>query len=82
VRGDRSGGGRGGLRLELARLGTSCAGILITTATSTTSAALPTSPEGTGAEVWMPEGEREKARALPGVRPGGVPDGRTRPSIS
>lgn len=62
------------LRLELARLGTSCAGILVTHTDLDHIGAVAELAQDTGAEVWCPAGEadvlRDPAR-LP--RSGGVP---------
>lgn len=63
------------LRLELARLGTSCAGILVTHGHFDHVGGVADLAEGTGAEVWMPEGERERLERFPEFAPVGV-DGR------
>jgi glyoxylase-like metal-dependent hydrolase (beta-lactamase superfamily II) len=63
-----------GLRLELARLGTRCAGILVTHTDLDHIGAVAELAEGTGAEVWCPAAEAEVLRdptRLP--RSGGVP---------
>jgi len=54
------GGDAAQLRLELARLDTACAGILITHGHFDHLGGVADLAEGTGAEVWMPEGERER----------------------
>lgn len=62
------------LRLELARLGTSCAGILVTHTDVDHIGGVAELAHGTGAEVWCPAGEVEILRdptRLP--RSGGVP---------
>ncbi len=66
------------LRLELARLGTSCAGILVTHGHFDHVGAVADLAEGTGAEVWMPAGERERLERFPEFAPAGV-DGRAYP---
>src|SRR5947199_10503001 len=67
------GGDAADLRLELARLGTSCAGILITHGHFDHLGGVADLAEGTGAEVWMPEGERERLERYPAFAPVGVP---------
>ncbi len=67
------GGDAADLRLELARLGTSCAGILITHGHFDHLGGVADLAEGTGAEVWMPEGERERLERYPEFAPVGVP---------
>lgn len=62
------------LRLELARLGARCAGILVTHTDVDHIGAVAELAGGTGAEVWCPAGEAEILRdptSLP--RSGGVP---------
>jgi len=66
------GGDAADLRLELARLGTSCAGILITHGHFDHLGGVADLAEGTGAEVWMPEGERERLERYPEFAPAGV----------
>ncbi len=67
------GGDAASLRLELARLGTSTAGILITHGHFDHLGGVADLAEGTGAEVWMPEGERERLERYPEFAPVGVP---------
>jgi hydroxyacylglutathione hydrolase len=67
------GGDAADLRLELARLGTSCAGILVTHGHFDHLGGVADLAEGTGAEVWMPEGERERLERYPEFAPVGVP---------
>ena len=62
------------LRLELARMGTKAAGILVTHADVDHIGAVADLAEGTGAEVWAPAGELEVLQT--GVTRGG---GRVRP---
>ncbi len=50
------------LRLELARVGARCAGILVTHTDLDHIGAVAELAEGTGAEVWCPEGEAEILR--------------------
>src|SRR5262245_23783143 len=66
------GGDAADLRLELARLGTSCAGILVTHGHFDHLGGVADLAEGTGAEVWMPEGERERLERFPEFAPAGV----------
>src|SRR2546423_4434443 len=66
------GGDAADLRLELARLGTACAGILITHGHFDHLGGVADLAEGTGAEVWMPEGERERLERYPEFAPAGV----------
>lgn len=47
------------IRLRLARLGAACAGILLTHSHYDHLGALADLAEGTGAPVWLPEGERD-----------------------
>src|SRR4051794_41985406 len=65
------GGDAAPLRLELARLGASTAGILITHGHFDHVGGVADLAEGTGAEVWMTEGERERLEQFPGVAPRG-----------
>jgi hydroxyacylglutathione hydrolase len=67
------GGDAAALRLELARLGTACAGILITHGHFDHLGGVADLAEGTGAEVWMPEGERERLERFTEFTPAGVP---------
>jgi glyoxylase-like metal-dependent hydrolase (beta-lactamase superfamily II) len=67
------GGDAADLRLELARLGTTCAGILITHGHFDHLGGVADLAEGTGAPVYMPEGERELLERYPEFAPVGVP---------
>ena len=67
------GGDAASLRLELARLGTSTAGILITHGHFDHLGGVADLAEGTGAEVWMTEGERERLEQFTEFAPVGVP---------
>lgn len=67
------GGDASALRLELARLGTACAGILVTHGHFDHLGGVADLAEGTGAEVWMPEGERERLERYLEFAPAGVP---------
>ena len=67
------GGDAAGLRLELARSGASCAGILITHGHFDHLGGVADLAEGTGAEVWMPEGERELLERYTEFAPLGAP---------
>ncbi len=67
------GGDAAALRLELARLGTGCAGILVTHGHFDHLGGVADLAEGTGAEVWMPEGERERLERFTEFAPVGVP---------
>jgi glyoxylase-like metal-dependent hydrolase (beta-lactamase superfamily II) len=67
------GGDAADLRLELARLGTACAGILVTHGHFDHLGGVADLAEGTGAEVWMPEGERERLERYAEFAPVGVP---------
>src|SRR3954467_8441834 len=67
------GGDAAELRLELARLGTSCAGILITHGHFDHLGGVADLAEGTGASVWMPEGERDRLQRYQEVAPVGMP---------
>ncbi len=58
------------LRLELAGMGTSCAGILVTHADVDHIGGVADLAEGTGAEVWAPAGEADALRE--GVTRGGM----------
>jgi hydroxyacylglutathione hydrolase len=60
------------LRLELARLGTACAGILVTHGHFDHVGGVADLAEGTGSEVWMPEGERERLERFPEFAPVGI----------
>ena len=67
------GGDAAELRLELARLGTSCGGILVTHGHFDHLGGVADLAEGTGAEVWMTEGERERLERFTEFAPVGVP---------
>ena len=66
------GGDAASLRLELARLGASTAGILVTHGHFDHLGGVADLAEGTGAEVWMTEGERERLERFPEFAPVGV----------
>lgn len=61
------------LRLELARMGSSCAGILITHGHYDHLGAVADLAEGTGASVTMPEGERELLERFRDYAPAAFP---------
>ena len=67
------GGDAAGLRLELARAGAACAGILITHGHFDHLGGVADLAEGTGAPVWMPEGERALLERYPEFAPVGMP---------
>ena len=67
------GGDAADLRLELARAGASCAGILITHGHFDHLGGVADLAEGTGAPVWMPEGERALLERYPDFAPAGAP---------
>src|ERR1041385_638001 len=67
------GGDAASLRLELARLGTSCGGVLITHGHFDHLGGVADLAEGTGAEVWMPEGERDRLERYAEFAPVGMP---------
>jgi len=82
VRADRSapeavvidpGGDAADLRLQLARIGTACAAILITHGHFDHVGGVADLAEGTGADVWMPEGERDRLERYGEFAPVGVP---------
>ena len=66
------GGDVADLRLELARSGATCAGILITHGHFDHLGGVADLAEGTGAPVWMPEGERDLLERFPEFAPIGV----------
>ena len=67
------GGDAADLRLELARLGAATAGILVTHGHFDHLGGVADLAEGTGADVWMPEGERERLERFTEFAPVGVP---------
>ena len=67
------GGEAAELRLELARMGAACAGILITHGHFDHLGGVADLAEGTGVEVWMPEGERVLLERFPEFAPTGAP---------
>jgi glyoxylase-like metal-dependent hydrolase (beta-lactamase superfamily II) len=67
------GGDAANLRLELARLGTSCAAILITHGHFDHLGGVADLAEGTGAEVSMPAGERDLLERYGEYAPVGTP---------
>jgi hydroxyacylglutathione hydrolase len=67
------GGNATELRLELARLGTSCAAILVTHGHYDHIGGVADLAEGTGAPVWMPEGERDLLERYTEFAPVGAP---------
>src|SRR5205085_10411358 len=67
------GGDASMLRLELARLKTSCAAILITHGHFDHLGGVADLAEGTGAPVYMPEGERDRLERYPEFAPAGAP---------
>lgn len=66
------GGNAAELRLDLARTGAACVAILITHGHWDHLGGVADLAEGTGAEVWMPEGERERLERYPEFAPAGV----------
>jgi hydroxyacylglutathione hydrolase len=66
------GGEAAELRLQLARLGTSCAAILITHGHFDHLGGVADLAEGTGAPVYMPEGERDRLERYPEFAPAGM----------
>ncbi|HZD87701.1 MAG TPA: MBL fold metallo-hydrolase [Gaiellaceae bacterium] len=66
------GGEAADLRLELARLGTSCAAILVTHGHFDHISGVGDLAEGTGAEVWMPAGEADRLERFPEFAPVGI----------
>jgi len=67
------GGDAAELRLQLARSGASCAAILITHGHFDHLGGVADLAEGTGAPVYMPEGERDRLERYPEFAPVGVP---------
>ena len=67
------GGDAASLRRELARMGAACAGILITHGHFDHLGGVADLAEGTGAEVWMPEGERALLERFAEFAPVGAP---------
>jgi hydroxyacylglutathione hydrolase len=67
------GGEAAELRLQLARLGTSCAAILITHGHFDHLGGVADLAEATGAPVYMPEGERDRLERYPEFAPAGMP---------
>jgi hydroxyacylglutathione hydrolase len=67
------GGDAASLRLELARLGASAAAIFVTHGHFDHLGGVADLAEGTGAEVWMTEGERGRLERFPDGAPVGVP---------
>jgi glyoxylase-like metal-dependent hydrolase (beta-lactamase superfamily II) len=61
------------LRLQLARLGTTCAAILITHGHFDHLGGVADLADGTGAPVYMPEGERDRLERYPEFAPAGMP---------
>jgi glyoxylase-like metal-dependent hydrolase (beta-lactamase superfamily II) len=67
------GGDASALRLELARLKTSCGAILITHGHFDHLGGVADLAEGSGAHVYMPEGERDLLERYPDFAPTGMP---------
>lgn len=67
------GGNAAELRLELARTGAACAGILVTHGHFDHIGGVADLAEGTGAPVWMPEGERDLLERYGEFAPAGAP---------
>jgi glyoxylase-like metal-dependent hydrolase (beta-lactamase superfamily II) len=67
------GGEAAELRLQLARLGASCAAILITHGHFDHLGGVADLAEGTGAPVYMPDGERDRLERYPEFAPVGMP---------
>ena len=67
------GGDAAQLRLELARMGTSCAAILITHGHFDHLGGVADLAESSGAPVYMPEGERDRLERYPEFAPLGAP---------
>jgi hydroxyacylglutathione hydrolase len=68
------GGDAADLRLELARSGASCSAILITHGHFDHVGGVADLAEGTGAPVYMPEGERDRLERYGEFAPAGMPD--------
>ncbi len=67
------GGEASELRLQLARFGTTCAAILITHGHFDHVGGVADLAEGTGAPVYMPEGERDRLERYAEFAPAGMP---------
>jgi hydroxyacylglutathione hydrolase len=67
------GGDAAELRLQLARNGAACAAILITHGHFDHLGGVADLAEGTGAPVYMPEGERDRLEQYPQFAPAGMP---------
>jgi hydroxyacylglutathione hydrolase len=67
------GGDAAELRLQLARSGATCSAILITHGHFDHLGGVADLAEGTGAQVWMPEGERDRLERYPEFAPAGMP---------
>jgi glyoxylase-like metal-dependent hydrolase (beta-lactamase superfamily II) len=67
------GGDAAELRLELARLGATCAAILVTHGHFDHIGGVADLAEGTGAPVYMPEGERDRLERYSEFAPAGMP---------
>src|SRR5256885_10450313 len=67
------GGDAAQLRLELAAMGAACAAILITHGHFDHLGGVADLAEGSGAPVYMPEGERDRLRRFPQLPPPGLP---------
>ncbi len=67
------GGEAAELRLQLGRLGASCAAILITHGHFDHVGGVADLAEGTGAPVYMPDGERDRLERYPEFAPVGMP---------
>ena len=67
------GGDAADLRLQLARSGATCTAILITHGHFDHVGGVADLAEGTGAPVWMPEGERDRLERYPEFAPAGMP---------
>ncbi|MBX5474418.1 MAG: MBL fold metallo-hydrolase [Thermoleophilia bacterium] len=67
------GGDAADLRLQLARSGAACVAILVTHGHFDHIGGVADLAEGTGAPVWMPEGERDRLERYPEFAPVGAP---------